>query len=75
MGKALLIFLAIVNWLLYHKIFRVYYFGNASGSIMVELVMSFLAGVLELALLVNFSWVFVVIAVIALVVFFVKKRH
>lgn len=73
MGKALLIFLTIVNWLLYHKIFSVYYFGNAAGNIMVEIMMSFIAGVLELALIVYFRWVFIIIAVILLLVFLAKK--
>lgn len=73
MGKALFIFLGIVNWVIYHKIFRVYYFGNAAGNIMVELVLSFFAGILEVALLINFKWPVIVIAVIALLVFLAKK--
>ena len=50
MGIILLILIG-VNWVIYHKIFRVYYFGNVGQSIFKEIFGCSLAAVLELAVI------------------------
>lgn len=52
MGIILLILIG-VNWVIYHKIFRVYYFGNVGQSIVKELFGCSLAAVLELAIIIT----------------------
>ena len=69
---ALLLFM-VGNWLLYHKIFNVTYFGSAGKGIFREILVSFVVAIFELALIETYPIVLVVIAVIVIVVYFLKK--
>ena len=49
--EIMLLILIGVNWVIYHKIFRVYYFGNVGQSIFKEIFGCSLVAVLELAII------------------------
>ena len=49
--EIMLLILIGVNWVIYHKIFQVYYFGNVGQSIFKEIFGCSLAAVLELAII------------------------
>lgn len=50
MAGILLVVFAIINWVIYHKIFVVFYFGNKSKSIMNEIIWCLLIACFETAL-------------------------
>lgn len=78
MGIILLILIG-VNWVIYHKIFRVYYFGNAGQSIFKEIFGCSLAAVLELAVIITVGGAVLgalpVIGAIILVIFVVYRIY
>lgn len=68
-----MIILMVVNWVLYHKVFNVVYFGNAGSHIVAEFGIAFAVAALEVGLFVYFKGVFIAIAIVAAVVLILYK--
>lgn len=77
--EIMLLILIVVNWLIYHNIFRVYYFGNVGQSIFKELFGCSLVAAIELAIIMTVGgWILgalIVIGVIALVIYAVYRIY
>lgn len=77
--EIILLILIVINWLIYHHIFRVYYFGNAGQSILKEIFGCSLVAVIELAIIMTVGgWILgalLVIGVIVLVIYAVYKIY
>lgn len=77
--EIMLLILIVVNWLIYHKIFRVYYFGNAGQSIFKEIFGCSLVAVIELAIIMTVGgWILgalLIIGVIALAIYVIYRIY
>ena len=51
MAILLLVVLAIINFIIYHKFFRVIYFGNMGPQLVAEMAMCFIVAAFELVIL------------------------
>ena len=74
MEAVILLVFMVVNWLLYHCVFSVRYFGGAGKSIFREFLVSFIVAILELALLIRFPVILVILVVIVVVMIFAKNK-
>ena len=62
----LLVVCTILNWIGYHKIFKVYYLGNKSKSITNEIIWSMLGACFEVAIIMWIGeWLISVVVIIA----------
>lgn len=47
--------LTVINWIIYHKIFNVWYFGNVGNSIFKEFFWSMIVAGVEVVIFINFA--------------------
>ena len=59
-GYALIIIYTIIIWIIYHKIFDVYYF-NLSKGLLIELVLSFIGGMILAGLTISYWYIAAII--------------
>ncbi len=75
--EIMLLVFTVINWVVYHKIFRVYYFGNAGQSIFKEIFGCSLVAVLEVAIVMTVGGVVLpivfVVGAIVLVIYTIYK--